>query len=140
MKPSSTPRFFVDRNLGSRLVPSGLRDHGWAVITMDERYGTDRSQTVSDVDWIADACEAGECLLTSDAAIARRPAEAAVIFMHSARAFVPARGGLTGPAKLSLLLANEGAILRWARRAPGPFVASVGPSGLRRLRINYPTA
>ena len=83
MSPSSEPpRFFTDRGLGSQIVPDGLRAAGWLVVTMDERYGPQASQGVSDVDWIYDASVRGECLLTKDAAISSRPAEAMAIYMN----------------------------------------------------------
>jgi uncharacterized hydantoinase/oxoprolinase family protein len=41
-------RFFLDRGLGSLVVPRALRAAGWALETMDERYGADRSQEIQD--------------------------------------------------------------------------------------------
>ncbi|MGC0145035.1 hypothetical protein [Pseudactinotalea sp. Z1732] len=70
------PRFFLDRGLGSQLVPSGLRERGWLLTTMDERYGAVASQEIEEADWIRDACARGECFLTKDSAIARNPTEA----------------------------------------------------------------
>ncbi|MDR1189899.1 MAG: hypothetical protein LBK95_21000 [Bifidobacteriaceae bacterium] len=140
MPGQEQPRFFIDRNMGFRIVPGGLRKRGWLLTTMDERYGKERSQQIDDVDWIADASALGECLLTGDAGIAHRPAEAAVIWMTEAKAFVPGRNSATGPAQLERLVAEEGAIMRWALRASGPFVLNVEAGRLRRLRINYPRA
>ncbi|MDR1119108.1 MAG: hypothetical protein LBL01_07435 [Bifidobacteriaceae bacterium] len=117
MSPNAPPRLFLDRNLGSRFVPGGLREHGWLVTTMDEQYGKDESQNVADVDWIRDAAALGECLLTTDSGIAHRPAEAAVVWMAQARGFVPGRGAATGLAQLELMLANEASVMRWASRA-----------------------
>ena len=138
MSPSSErPRFFTDRGLGSHIVPDGLRAAGWLVVTMDERYGPQASQGVSDVDWIHDASIRGECLLTKDAAIASRPAEAMAIYMNDARAFAMARANVTGPTMLAWYLANERSIHRMARAKP-PFVMAVGPDYLRRKRLAYP--
>jgi uncharacterized hydantoinase/oxoprolinase family protein len=41
-------RFFLDRGLGAYVVPSALREAGWMLETMDERYGTDQSQNIQD--------------------------------------------------------------------------------------------
>lgn len=41
-------RFFLDRGVGSRVVPDGLRAAGWIVTTMDERYGREASQGIAD--------------------------------------------------------------------------------------------
>ena len=54
---------------------------------MDERYGSDASQRIADVDWIADATGRGESLLSEDSAVARRPAEAMAVVMNDARFF-----------------------------------------------------
>ena len=131
------PRFFMDRGLGSLLVPDGLRAAGWQVVTMDERYGPRRSQGVSDVDWIRDASQRGECLLTKDAAVASRPAEAEAIYMNDSRVFALARANVIGPTMLMWFLANERAIHRMTRAKP-PFVMAVGPDRLRRKRLAYP--
>jgi len=66
-------RFFLDRGLGSLIVPRALRQAGWMVETMDERYGADRSQGVQDSQWIEEAALAGDVLLCKDLAIAGTP-------------------------------------------------------------------
>lgn len=83
---------FLDRGLGSRLVPEGLRTAGWAVTTMDERYGTDASQSVKDEDWIQDAASRGELLVCKDRNVAKRRLEAQAIYYSSARVLVIASG------------------------------------------------
>lgn len=130
------PRFFLDRGLGSRFVPAGLRERGWQVTTMDERYGASASQDVADVDWIREASALGECLLTKDVAIARNPTEAEVIHNCDARVFTITNAHLTGPGMLARLLLHEGTVFRWARRTPPPFVLGLGPTGIARLRLN----
>jgi len=138
MSPSSEPpQFLTGRGLGSHIVPDGLRAAGWLVVTIDERHGPQVSQGVSDVDWIHDASIRGECLLTKDAAIASRPAEAMAIYMNDARAFAMARANVTGPTMLAWFLANERSIHRMATARP-PVVMAVGPDHLRRRRHAYP--
>lgn len=87
----SALRFFLDRGLGSRIVPEALRGAGWELETMDERYGVSASQGISDVKWIEEATDNGDVLLCKDMAIARNPLEGAVIYRVSARAFALAR-------------------------------------------------
>ena len=130
------PRFFLDRGLGSRFVPAGLRARGWQVTTMDERYGVSASQDVADVDWIREASALGECLLTKDVAIARNPTEAEVVFNCDARVFTITNAHLPGPEMLARLIQHEAAIFRWARRTPPPFVLGLGPTTTARLRLN----
>lgn len=91
------PRFFLDRGIGSVFVPEGLRENDWQVTTMDERYGADASQDVADIDWIREATELGESLITKDTAIARVPVEAQVVHMCDARVFTITSARITGP-------------------------------------------
>ena len=134
----SGPRFFLDRGLGSVFVPNGLRDRGWHVTTMDERYGSSVSQEVADVDWIREATERGECLITKDVAIARNPAEAEVVYNCDARVFAITNARITGLEMLARLVRHEPAIFRWAQRTPPPFVLGLGPTGVARVRLTLP--
>jgi hypothetical protein len=52
-------RFFLDRGLGARIVPGALRQAGWTLETMDERYGNASSQAIQDTRWIEEASLAG---------------------------------------------------------------------------------
>ncbi|MEE6286133.1 hypothetical protein V2J52_00515 [Georgenia sp. MJ173] len=132
------PRFFLDRGLGSHLVPSGLRDRGWHVTTMDERYGPTASQSVADTDWIRDASERGECLLTKDAAIAKNSTEADIIYNCDARVFTITDARITGPEILARFVRYEADIFRWAARVQPPFVLGLGAVESRRLKLNRP--
>lgn len=132
------PRMFVDRGMGSKIVPDGLRAAGWIVTTMDERYGFKRSQTLSDVEWIAAAAAAGEAILCKDRAVTRNALESEAIVKHGARVFVLPNATITGHAVVERLLAHEAGIFRWCERA-GPFVVGVYPERLNRLRLNHPS-
>lgn len=127
-------RFFLDRGLGSRILPSGLRRAGWLVETMAERYGVERSQSVADVEWITEAADRGDVLLANDRAIAKKPLEVEAIRMSSARVFVIASANITGPQMLERLLANESAIERAALRE-GPYVYGVDVATLHRIKL-----
>jgi hypothetical protein len=129
-------RFFLDRNLGSRIVPETLRDAGWTLETMDERYGAHESQLISDVQWVEEATDHGDVLLTKDLRIAANPLEAATVHRVSARAFGLARRDIDGPTMASYFLSNQSRIFRMAGRAPGPYVVSVSKAGLRRVPLN----
>lgn len=131
----SGPKFFLDRGLGSIIVPNGLRARGWCVTTMDERYGSDASQGIADVEWILEATERGECLITKDVAIAYNPAEAAVVCNCDARVFTILNAQMTGPAMLDRLVLHEATVFRWARRTRPPFVLGLGPADYRRLPL-----
>ncbi|MGH3275025.1 MAG: hypothetical protein ACRDNZ_11985 [Streptosporangiaceae bacterium] len=129
-------QFFLDRNLGSRIVPETLRAAGWALETMDERYGVSDSQLISDVQWIEEATDRGDILLTKDLRIAANPLEAATVHRVSARAFGLARRDIDGPTMADYFLDNQSRIFRMAGRATGPYVVSVSRAGLRRVPLS----
>jgi hypothetical protein len=83
-----------------------LRDAGWLLGTMDERYGAHASQLIRDVQWIEEATDHGGVLLTKDLRIA------------------------------SYLLGNQNRLFQMASRAAGPYVVSVGKNSLRRVPLN----
>lgn len=118
------------------MVPAALREAGWVLETMDERYGVQSSPLIRDVQWIEDAAEHGDVLLCKDLRIATNPLEAATVHRMSARAFVLARRDIDGPAMARCFLDNEHRIFRMARRAEGPYVVSVSGNGLRRVTLN----
>lgn len=103
---------------------------------MDERYGVEASQLIDDISWIRDASELRECLLTKDAAVARRPAEAKQIRMSDARVFALMNASVTGDEMAARFLRQERAIMRWAERVPAPFVCGVDADRVRRVRLH----
>lgn len=119
-------RFFTDRSLGDKDVPQALRAAGWDVVTMRERYGARTAQQLADTDWIRDASEEGDILLTGDKAIAKRPVEAEAVVRAGAKVFALGTNMLTGPQKAARFVEHERAIFRRAHSRPGPF-ASVSP-------------
>ena len=127
-------RFFVDRGVGSRIVPDGLRAIGWHVVTMDERYGTDASQRISDADWIRDSSTHDEVILTKDRAIAKRALEAEAIVSNSARVLVIGSANITGAESLERLIRHRRRIERLITE-PGPFVWAVGRDRLDPVRL-----
>lgn len=136
---ASNLRFFLDRGLGSRVVPRALREAGWVIETMDERYGKTSSQGIQDTQWIEEAALAGDVLLGKDLAIARNLLEAQVIYMSSARVFALSNAALAGPVMADWYLANEAKIVETAIRASGPYVMAVNfTSGLRRTKLAFP--
>lgn len=124
-------RFFVDRSLGNHVVPAALRAAGWDVVTMRQRYGEVSAQQLADIEWISDAADLGDVLLTADKAIARRPLEALAVIQAQARVFALGSNQITGSQSAARLVEHEHAIFRRARERPGPYVVSVTGSGLQ---------
>lgn len=126
-------RYFLDRSLGSRILPTLLREHGWVVETMDERYGAERSQRVKDVTWIEDLGE-GEIALTSDGQIGKVAIQAEAIRRRLARILV-IDANLTAREQAARLLDSQMRIERVAIARSGPWILSAGADGLRDLRM-----
>ena len=103
---------------------------------MDERYGVRESQHISDVQWIEEATNHGDVLLTKDLRIATNPLEAVAIYRVSARAFGLARRDIDGQTMASYFLDNQNRIFRMADRPAGPYVVSVSKISLRRVPLN----
>lgn len=131
--------FFLDRGLGSVVVPGALRAAGWSLETMDERYGADQSQSIQDTQWIEEATLAGDVLLCKDLAIAQNPLESQAIYMTGARVFALSNAAIAGTTMAQWYLDNEAKIIRTALKAKGPYIMAVNPTyGLRRAKLGYP--
>jgi len=134
---SGLARFFTDRGVGSRIVPEGLRSIGWRVVTMDERYGKDVSQSIPDTQWIADACTQGELILTKDRAVSKRSLEAEAISVNAARVLVVGSANITGQETLARILQHRERI-QALMDATGPFVFSIGRDRIDTVRLRFP--
>lgn len=134
MSPSSAlpPRFFVDRSLGAAVVPRLLREAGFDVETMRERYGERRAQEITDVDWLRDVGRARLVVLMKDKRIRTRPAEQAAVRDHRVRCFCISRGDLTGPEMAATFVSARARILRLCAE-PGPFIYQISRGAVQRV-------
>ena len=119
-RPPSPPEFFIDRSVGGRIVPEGLRRLGFVVHTMYDVYGEDAVST-PDTRWIADADAAGWVVITKDQRITRRADEQAALRSSSLRVFAFGNRSLTGRQMVDLLESHIHRIVRRLAKA-GPFV------------------
>ena len=126
-RPPSPPEFIIDRSVGGRIVPEGLRSLGYVVHTMDDVYGEDAVST-PDTRWIADADDANWVVITKDMAITRHTIEIAALASSSLRVFAFAQGNYTGAQMVEILEMHINRIVRRSafgvRRSAkaGPFV------------------
>ena len=123
-RPPDRPRFFVDRNLGRYLVPNAPRERGFEVNTMLSVFGENAEETVADSVWLERAGHKKWVVLTTDAAIRRRPAELEQVELHRLRVFCITRGGLTGPAQRDRILTNINRIVQRAAK-DGPWICAL---------------
>jgi predicted nuclease of predicted toxin-antitoxin system len=122
--------FFIDRSLGRRVVPNGLRAAGEEVRIHDEHF----PQDAKDETWLAAVGRSGWVVLTKDKHIRYRAAEIQVLRAANVRAFVlTSRGDLTGAEVSRIFVKALPAIKRICERAAPPFVALVERTGKVRL-------
>lgn len=119
------------------MIPAALREAGWEIVTMAERYGHAVGERLEDPDWIRDASELGEAILCKDKMIARRPIEARAVHMCEARVFAMGRGSATSAQMITRFLAHEKKVMEFCK-ANGPFVALVHSDKVERTKLAYP--
>jgi hypothetical protein len=124
------PEFFVDRSLGSEVVPTALRAEGLVVHVMADEYPD--LDDLEDVVWIHEQTALGRVLLTKDRAIRRNRAEQDAVRAAGARMFTIPRASLTGPQMAERLVSNRHRIAQHAKR-PGPYIYLVHEHRLERV-------
>lgn len=126
------PEFFVDRSLGRYVVPTAVRQAGYAVHTLASVYGEQRGQSIGDVEWLRLAGENDWVVLLKDDRVRRRPAELDALVGARVRAFCLTNAGLRGEEQAVRFNSNLNRIVQRAHK-PGPYVYGVYSDGLRRL-------
>lgn len=106
------PDFFLDRNLGTRVVPGILREAGWSIHTLADIYGENQGQSLADEDWLQYAGTNGLAVLTNDKHIRRHRVEKDALVAHGVIAFTLSSGNLTGVQQAETFLRHEPKIFR----------------------------
>jgi hypothetical protein len=126
------PELFVDRSLGSHLLPDALRQAGFVVHTLASVYGEQEAQRVSDEDWIERAGQMDWVVLTKDDAIRRRSAEIAAVEANGVRMFCLTNARMTGEQQRQRFITNLNRIVQRARK-PGPWICGVYEGQVTRI-------
>lgn len=100
--------FFVDRDLGRKIVPEALRKAGVHVIAHQDMFPAD----TPDVDWLRVAGKQQWVVLTRNERIRHVPFERAVLLAARVRCFMVAATAATGPEAAELIVAALPQILR----------------------------
>ncbi len=109
----------MDRNLGSRVFPGILRDHGVEIQVHDEVY----SQGTQDEEWIIEVANSGLVAVTRDKRIARTPAQLHAVYASGLR-LIALAGGDIATDKLAINFVNaQPAVVRFVAAHQGPFIA-----------------
>lgn len=129
----SPPEYFVDRSLGSHVVPDALRDAGAVVYTMAEVYGERVGQGLADTEWLRDAGAHEWVVLLKDDKIRYRPAELEALTAAGVRAFCLTNANLGGRAMAERLVRQLPRIHEIATTEPGPYIYGIYVDGVRPL-------
>jgi PIN like domain len=113
--------FFVDRSLGRWVVPSALRDAGFAVVIHDDVFVANTDDDV----WLAEAGARGWIVLMKDDRIRYRPRERAALEAARVQAFALTAATMTGEEQAHLLRTHAVRIEQFCAEYHGPFVVGV---------------
>lgn len=89
--PPSPPTIFVDRSLGSKKIPDGIRAAGFPVEIHDDHFAQDEDDTT----WLNACGPNGWIVLTKDERIRRDPAEVRAVIASGAHAIFIGRQNVT---------------------------------------------
>lgn len=128
------PRFFIDRNLGTRVLPGALRAAGWDVVTLAEAFGEQAGQATRDEEWLEYAGRENLAVLMKDKHIRYRSAETAALVSHGVAAFCLSKGSLDGEQQAALFLQHEARIMDLAT-AGGAAIYLVNQSGVKQVPL-----
>lgn len=124
-RPRDPVVYFVDRSLGSGVVPDVLRKAGASVLKHDDRFPTDCKDEV----WLAEAGRKGWVVLTKDKRIMRRAIERAALEEHGVAAFVLTSGDIRGEEAARVLSSALPRMVRILEKCDRPLLATVSRTG-----------
>lgn len=123
--------WWVDRCLGSRIVPDALRGIGAKVETYADLYPHD--DAVPDVEWIPEVTRRGWIILTKDREIRRAPAELAVLRAAGARYVCLSATGLRGDEQAACLVERWKTVEGVVEARSPPLVVAITRGGVKWL-------
>ncbi len=135
MANEGRPTFFVDHNLGNRVVADALRSLGYDVLTHTDLF----ENNTPDVEWLPEVGQRRLILLTKDTSITRNPLELRALLESSIVGFFfeDGRQHCTGPQIASAYSkCAEQMVELWKRHKP-PLLGTVNSKGQLRQYKNY---
>lgn len=113
--------YFVDRNLGKKIVPGILRAAGVQVEAHDDHF----AQSATDEHWLREVGARGWIVLTKDHRIWYRLTELKALKEANVRAFVLTPRKLTAEQNGEVLKRALPRMARFVDKTPPPFIAAV---------------
>jgi len=119
--------------LGRKVVANALREHGFSVELLEDRFTSD----AADEEWLPEIGELGWLILTKDDKIRRRPVERDALLRSGARAFILPSGNMSGKEMAATITKALPRIQRFVGKNQPPFIARISRSGdVRKLELN----
>jgi PIN like domain len=117
--------FFVDRSLGSLVVPDALRHVGVQVEIHADHFTDNTPDTV----WLSQVGQHGWVVLMKDKHIRSRPHERQALLAAGVRAFVLVAGNISGPEMGASFVTALPTMVDLLARRDTPFIAQITRHG-----------
>ncbi len=117
--------FFIDRSLGSIVVPEALRHAGVHV----EIHASHFADNTPDIDWLSHVGQQGWVVLMKDKHIRSRPHERQALIYAGVRAFVLVAGNISGQEMGQSFVNALPAMYNLLTQRATPFIAQITRQG-----------
>ena len=126
------PRYLLDRSLGSKIVPTLLREAGFELVTLADVYGEKGAQLAADTEWLRYAGDHDLVVLGADDRIRYRAQERNQLAGGRLRSFTITNAHLRGEEAAQWILTNRHRIEQRCRKT-GPYVYGIYHDRLDKL-------
>ena len=123
--------FFVDKCLGTHIVPDALRAQGLSVEIKTDHF----PQDAKDTEWLPEVGRRGWVILSKDKHLRHNYLEIISILQSQAVAFLLTSGNFTGEEMAGAFLQAMPDIRKMLEKYSPPFIATVSKTG--RVRMKY---
>ena len=121
------PKFFIDRDLGTKKFPQKLKEAGLKVVTLQQHYGARVAKSVSDEEWLRLVADQKWVGISNDK-FTKKPSERETIEQYNVRCFVIEDGAITAEEAAKLVIDNLVKITTLCQEI-GPFLCILLTNG-----------
>jgi PIN like domain len=119
------PTFFIDRNIGTQIVPNAIRELGYSVVTHDEVF----PQDTKDIEWLSVVGKHRWPIISLDRNITTNLAEIQALITARVHAFFVNIRSPNGPKVAKSVVAAIPAIIQIVQREQPPLIATIDING-----------
>ena len=127
------PTFFIDKCLGTRVVPDALRASGVSVEVKTDHFAPD----TRDIDWLPVVGERGWVILSKDKQLHHNYLEIVHLLRSGTASFILTSGNYSGQEMADAFVRALPDIMRMLAKFSPPFVATVSKRGTVRIRYTF---